>query len=261
MSSQRDYHSRSGTVPLPVPAPDDSDFLDSDDSHDIGNEHELTEMEAELAAVATPATSQATTTLTRRRRVMPAVPILQMTHNFSFTFFDSPAPSAEVLNRNHGREAAGLPVDGDSASSSTGSPSRHRQHQRRAEAQAPASEIAPHLAADATVHWFSVDNELVYLSFFDDWGPLNVAMFYRFCLHLHHLINSAQDDSVVSTDAENNNLHLILYTTSEPRTKANAALLAAMYAMVCGDASPADAYWPLSSVGNRHCGRRRKFAS
>lgn len=219
------------TARHPAPAPDESDFLESDLEHDGSLlQPELTDMEIELAAAATPVASQATTTPTRRAKILPSVPIFQMTYNFSFTYFDAPAPSADLLNQNFGRSAAGLPL-----------------HAQRNSSGEPASEIAPHLSEESTIHWFSVDAELVYLSFFDDWGPLNVAMFYRFCLHLHHLINSAQDDSTASTDGVKD-LHLILYTSSEPRTKANAALLAAMYAMICGDATPADAFAPLSSL-------------
>lgn len=33
-------------------------------------------------------------------------------------------------------------------------------------------------------HFFCVDNELVYEPFFDDFGPVNLAMLYRFCCHL-----------------------------------------------------------------------------
>lgn len=49
---------------------------------------------------------------------------------------------------------------------------------------------------------------------------------------------------------ETPDVHLVLYTTNQPRAKANAALLAAMYAMVCGDMTPADAYHPISEVGS-----------
>ena len=37
-------------------------------------------------------------------------------------------------------------------------------------------------------HWFTVDHDLTYLSFFRDTGPLNVGCLYRFCLHLHELL-------------------------------------------------------------------------
>ena len=42
--------------------------------------------------------------------------------------------------------------------------------------------------ADAAYYYFSVDNQLVYLSFFKDWGPLNLAMVYKACLLIHELL-------------------------------------------------------------------------
>ncbi|KAG1692269.1 Dual specificity protein phosphatase CDC14AB [Nymphon striatum] len=35
------------------------------------------------------------------------------------------------------------------------------------------------------VHYFTVDDELVYENFYSDFGPLNLAMLYRFCCKLH----------------------------------------------------------------------------
>jgi len=43
-------------------------------------------------------------------------------------------------------------------------------------------------AANGSTYWFTIDAQLIYLSFFQDTGPLNVAMFYRFSLHLHALL-------------------------------------------------------------------------
>lgn len=231
-----------------APPPDDSDFLESENEQDDGQSfidgNDLSEMEAELAAVATPIQSQATS-VGRSLHPMPAGKIMQMTHNFSFTYFKHPAPRADILNRDGGREAAGLPIDPSSSARFT---TRVNHDGTTQSEPVPASAIAPHISAEANVHWFCVDSELVYLSFFEDWGPLNVAMFYRFCLHLHHLINSAQEESTASAVEAARDLHLILYTTNSPKNKANAALLAAMYAMVCGDVSPADAFHPISTL-------------
>lgn len=210
----------SQSVIMTAPAPDDSDYLDSESERgadesiveqqiDAGSRTpksfsqrtatttpQLTEMEAELAAVATPATSQTTSTsyFFKRRQQQHPKPIgkiVPMTINFSFTYFQDPPPQADVLNESGGKRAAGLPV----------TPEELEKHielmgQAKKDAVAAASVIAPHLSADCIVHWFNIDSELVYLSFFDDWGPLNVAMFYRFCLHLHHLIGMMQEVSL-----------------------------------------------------------------
>ena len=205
------------TAVVVAPGPDDSDFLDSESEREANDSlverdvsgsgdtipsvsqssrraHPMTDMEAELAAVATPCASQTSTStsyFSRQQHPTPAFRIMQMTSNFSFTYFDKECPQPDLLNRANGREAAGLSINGVSNRAAPSSSSK--------EEIAPSS-IAPHLAANAIVHWFSIDNELVYLSFFDDWGPLNVAMFYRFCLHLHHLIGMMQEVSARDKD-------------------------------------------------------------
>lgn len=198
-----------------APAPDDSDFLDSESERDANEStaeqqeddftqgmpsasqrtyrgSPMSEMEAELAAVATPSTSQTTSTAcpNNKQCPKPVGKIMQMTSTFSFTYFADPAPQADVLNQNYGRQAAGLYLAGEQPTQHL---ARINRRERMEKDAAPVAPIAPHLAADTIVHWFNIDNELVYLSFFDDWGPLNVAMFYRFCLHLHHLIGMMQD--------------------------------------------------------------------
>lgn len=37
----------------------------------------------------------------------------------------------------------------------------------------------------ANTHYFSIDDELVYESFYADFGPLNLAMLYRYCQKLN----------------------------------------------------------------------------
>jgi hypothetical protein len=43
--------------------------------------------------------------------------------------------------------------------------------------------------SDAQYHYFTVDDELVYMSFYEDWGPLNIAMVYRACIFIHDLLH------------------------------------------------------------------------
>lgn len=99
----------------------------------------------------------------------------------------------------------------------------------------------PDLPSDARpthLHWFCIDEDLVYLSFSNDWGPLNIAMFYRFCVHVHQMLI---DDAMEHTQ-------LCLYTSTDAHHKANAALLCALYAMTIDHISPADAFHPYSEL-------------
>lgn len=88
------------------------------------------------------------------------------------------------------------------------------------------------------LQWFCIDDDLVYMSFSNDWGPLNIAMFYRFCVHVHQMLMDPHMDGT----------HLVLYTSTHPHHKANAALLCAMYAMTIDHISPADAFYPFSEM-------------
>ncbi|PWN98972.1 phosphatases II, partial [Tilletiopsis washingtonensis] len=148
---------------------------------------------------------------------MPLHPLIPIAPALSFTFFAAP-PSTATLNVHNGSRSALLP---------------------------PGVQDAPHpqaLDSDGGVGgferytWFSIDDDLVYLSFYEDWGPLNIAMFYRFCLHVHHLMES---DSAA---------HLVLYTSSAPQQKANAALLVALYSMIIERQPVADAFHPFSQI-------------
>lgn len=40
----------------------------------------------------------------------------------------------------------------------------------------------------ASYYFFQVESELLYLSFFQDWGPLNLSMVYKACILIHELL-------------------------------------------------------------------------
>jgi cell division cycle 14 len=44
-------------------------------------------------------------------------------------------------------------------------------------------------SSEPTKHYyFTIDDQLMYMSFFQDWGPLNVAMVYKACIFIHSLL-------------------------------------------------------------------------
>ncbi|KAH9950025.1 tyrosine protein phosphatase [Amylocystis lapponica] len=75
----------------------------------------------------------------------------------------------------------------------------------------PRSDVLNRLADDpdnipqvrAKYYYFTIDDQLVYLSFFQDWGPLNLAMLL--------------EDNALAAH------RLVLYSSNDPRKKANAA--------------------------------------
>ncbi|KIJ70465.1 hypothetical protein HYDPIDRAFT_164495 [Hydnomerulius pinastri MD-312] len=91
---------------------------------------------------------------------------------------------------------------------------------------------------DATYYYFTIDDQLLYLSFFQDWGPLNLAMVYKACILIHELLE----------DKDLESYRLVLYSSDDPRRKANAALLMALYVMIVQRRAPWEAFHPIAEV-------------
>lgn len=65
------------------------------------------------------------------------------------------------------------------------------------------------------IHYFSIDNDLVYWNFFLDFGPLNLGQLYRFCQRL----NNKLEDSRLT------NRVICFYSNNKPEKRANAIFL------------------------------------
>eukprot|EP00404_Azadinium_spinosum_P060575 CAMPEP_0180705082 /NCGR_PEP_ID=MMETSP1038_2-20121128/7490_1 /TAXON_ID=632150 /ORGANISM="Azadinium spinosum, Strain 3D9" /LENGTH=395 /DNA_ID=CAMNT_0022736939 /DNA_START=76 /DNA_END=1260 /DNA_ORIENTATION=+ len=76
--------------------------------------------------------------------------------------------------------------------------------------------------ASDKVHYFSVDSELVYEPFFADFGPLNLAMTYRYCKKLEGYLK----------DPLLEGKHIIHYCSQDPPKRSNAAYLMAAYQVI-----------------------------
>ncbi|KAM9845022.1 dual specificity protein phosphatase CDC14AB-like [Aulostomus maculatus] len=92
----------------------------------------------------------------------------------------------------------------------------------------------------ANKHYFTTDEELVYESFYADFGPLNLAMLYRYCCKLNKKLKSF-------TLSRKKVIH---YTTYDQKKRANAALLISAYAVLYLKRSPEESYRTLSSGNN-----------
>lgn len=199
-------------------APDDSDFLDSE-AESASTPHpddDLIESAVLADLPTTPHRASSSPSKRKENRLWPAHPLIRIHKRLWFTYFPGTLPDEEILNQHNGQGAAWKNFDD--------------------------AEVKKHIDPSETnpqrLHWFNIDHDLVYLSFWFDWGPLNVGMFYRFCLHVHHML----------TDVDMQDATLVLYTTDAPAQKANAALLVTLYAMIIGKVSPADAFFPISEV-------------
>lgn len=199
-----------------IPYPDDSDFIESDAE---GEECEIEEGGYLAPSSGVARSSRAvspSSTAGIEESIAPEIPLIYISNRLYFTFFSDP-PSPSFLNKDNGTASAWF---------------EEPKQQRGSHAATSAYEIPDDL------FWFNIDEDLVYLSFFEDWGPLNVALFYRFCMHVHQLLN---DETYASKS-------FVFYTSNHPHRKANASLLAAMYSMIIDRIEPADAFHPFSQI-------------
>ncbi|XP_015603267.2 dual specificity protein phosphatase CDC14A, partial [Cephus cinctus] len=89
--------------------------------------------------------------------------------------------------------------------------------------------------------FFSIDDELIYQNFYNDFGPLNLACLYKYCCKVNEKLR----------DKANKHKQIVHYTSQNQHKKANAAFLIASYAILYLKKTPEEAYKPLV-CGNLH---------
>ncbi|XP_069481782.1 dual specificity protein phosphatase CDC14B isoform X3 [Ambystoma mexicanum] len=72
-------------------------------------------------------------------------------------------------------------------------------------------------------HYFCTDEELVYENFYADFGPLNLAMLYRYCRKLNKKLKSSFPLAKKK---------IVHYTGADPKKQANAAFLIGSFAII-----------------------------
>lgn len=142
-------------------------------------------------------------------------PLCHFGDRLYFTTFPHPPPAAHVLNR---------------LATEPGNQPRIRARPRGSPSDSPDD--------FASYYYFTIDDQLLYLSFFQDWGPLNLAMVYKACILIHELLE----------DKELASHRLVLYSSNDPRRKANAALLMALYVMIVQRRAPWEAFHPIAEI-------------
>ena len=123
---------------------------------------------------------------------MPVQPLIQLAPRFYFAVFDHPAPHPSTLNANHGVESATFP-----SAPSLG----YGNHVRRAFEEGAYNHSPegkgkqrdprgwqPYGKIPKKFHWLTIEDDLQYAAFWDDWGPLNAAMLYRFTTEIDRLL-------------------------------------------------------------------------
>ncbi|KXJ12597.1 Dual specificity protein phosphatase CDC14A [Exaiptasia diaphana] len=89
-------------------------------------------------------------------------------------------------------------------------------------------------------HYFSIDDELIYENFYSDFGPLNLAMLYRYCCKLNKKLKSF-------SLAKKKIVH---YTTNDSRKRVNAACLMGCYSIIYLKKAAEDVYRVLAGSCN-----------
>ncbi|CAD6927556.1 unnamed protein product [Tilletia controversa] len=212
-----------------VPGPDDSDFLDSEidllESDQDGMDEEEDQMDDHAALH-----SSGTVASNSNGHPMPIRPLVRIAPRIYFAVFPHPAPDMDDLSVGNGSRSVILPPADAQDLEEQG---RKRKNGLRDDGNG----VPRHQPKLKHWEWLTVDNDLPYLSFFDDWGPLNIGMFWRFCTHVHQWL--------IDPDFAHKNL--VVYTSADPHRKANAALLMALWALVIEKVEPADAFFPFST--------------
>ncbi|XP_046144397.1 dual specificity protein phosphatase CDC14B-like isoform X2 [Osmia bicornis bicornis] len=89
-------------------------------------------------------------------------------------------------------------------------------------------------------HYFSIDDELIYENFYDDFGPLNLAVLYHYCQKVNRKLKAV-------TLKKKKIVH---YTTTDPGKRVNAAFLIGSYAILYCKRTAEEAYNCLTSSPN-----------
>ncbi|KAH8273725.1 hypothetical protein KR018_011180 [Drosophila ironensis] len=84
-------------------------------------------------------------------------------------------------------------------------------------------------------HYFNIDEEFIYENFYNDFGPLNICMLYRYCAKLNTKLNAKCHA----------NKKIVHYTSMNPAKRLNAAYLIGSYTIIYLNKTPQEAYRPL----------------
>ncbi|KAI9341203.1 dual specificity protein phosphatase [Obelidium mucronatum] len=89
-----------------------------------------------------------------------------------------------------------------------------------------------------TIHYFTIDNTLIYINFYSDFGPNSLAHVLRFCEMMKDKFNNPNLK----------NKKICLYSSSESDKRANAAFLMCTYMLLVQKKKPEEAFQPLVGI-------------
>ncbi|RCK58156.1 Tyrosine-protein phosphatase CDC14 [Candida viswanathii] len=86
--------------------------------------------------------------------------------------------------------------------------------------------------------YFTVEDALPYNAFYLDFGPLNIGLLYRFAVLLHNVLN----------DDDNKGKGLVLYSSTDPKQRANTACLLCCYMILIQNWAPHQVLQPIAQI-------------
>lgn len=75
--------------------------------------------------------------------------------------------------------------------------------------------------------FFSIDDELIYQNYYNDFGPLNLSCVYKYCSKLNKYLQNAR-----------NSKRVVHYTSNHPEKKTNAACLLGCFCVIYLNSNP-----------------------
>jgi len=90
-------------------------------------------------------------------------------------------------------------------------------------------------------HFFTIDNTLQYEPFFVDFGPLNLACLFRFCMLLNYKL----------TDEKLKDDEIYYFTANDPKYIANASALIGAYQVLYLKLSPPEAFNSVYKIARK----------
>lgn len=99
-------------------------------------------------------------------------------------------------------------------------------------------DLKKELKCTPNIFYFCTDDELVYLSYYFDFGPLNISCLYKFCMKLNSILQTTSNTKKV-----------VYYTRNNENTRVNSAYLMGCYAVIYLNMDPRVIYRILLSAG------------
>ena len=97
--------------------------------------------------------------------------------------------------------------------------------------------VAPKYKTSKTFY-FCIDENLVYESFFEDFGPLNLAMTHKYCMKVNKIMQNSKYK----------NYKIFHYTSLDYKKRANSAYLMCAYLIICKHKTAEEAWAYFSNV-------------